>query len=129
MTRAEMMERAKFLKHGEAMVYQFDFSNLAVGEAREVANHGKTAIAKMPPNSVLTLTNVTNAVYDEKFNALAKELVAHNKPYVRAGAVIGVAGWRKIAYWAALVFSGRDNLKLFDDAESAKNWLAGYGKT
>jgi hypothetical protein len=126
MKRTEVMERAGFLRNGETMVFQFDFSNLAVGEAREVVDYGKTIIARMPHNSVLTLTDVHNVVFDDKFNALAKELVVHNKPYVKAGAVIGVTGWRKVAYWASLVFSGRDNLKLFDDAAEAKSWLTAY---
>ena len=65
-------------------------------------------------------------VYDDTFNALAKELTAHNKGHVRAGAVVGVSGWRKLAFWAALKFSGRDNLKLFDTSEDAKAWLVGY---
>lgn len=129
MKRTEIMERAKFIKHGAKMIFQFDFSNLAITDAREVAEYGKGVIGKMPKNSVLTLTYVTNVVYDNEFNAVAKDLVAHNKPYVLAGAVVGVVGWRKVAYWAALVFSGRDNLKLFDGGEDAKEWLGRYGAT
>jgi hypothetical protein len=124
----EIMDRAKFLWYGYTMIFQFDFSDLPYQEAREVAEYGKTIIAKMPKNYVLTLTNVTNVMYDDKFNQLAEELAAHNKPYVLAGAVIGVPGWREIVYRAALLFSGRDNLKLFSQVESAKAWLAGYGE-
>ena len=126
MKRIEVMNRAKFIKQGEKMIFLFDFSGLAVDDGREVSEYGKGVIARMPKNSVLTLTDVTNVVYDDTFNALAKELTAHNKGHVRAGAVVGVSGWRKLAFWAALKFSGRDNLKLFATVEDAKGWLVGY---
>lgn len=128
MKTTEIMDRAKFLWYGYTMIFQFDFSNLAYEDACEVVEYGKTIIAKMPKNYVLTLTNVTNMTHDDKFDELAMKLVAHNKPYVLAGAVIGVSGWREIVYRAALLFSGRDNLKLFSQVESAKAWLAGYGE-
>lgn len=127
MKRIEVMDRAKFIRHGAKMIFQFDFSGLVVEDAREVAEYGKGIIGRMPKNSVLTLTDVTNAIYDDAFNAVAKDLLACNKPYVLAGAVVGVTGWRRVAYWAALLFSGRDNLKLFDTADAAKDWLVGYG--
>lgn len=126
MKRIEVMERAKFIRHGAKMVLQLDFSGLCLADAREVAEYGKTVIGKMPKNSVLTLTNVTNVVYDTEFNTVAKELMACNKPYVLAGAVVGVTGWRRVAYWTGLVFSGRNNLKMFDTIDDAKEWLVGY---
>ena len=123
MKRSEMMERAKFYRHGSKMVYHFDFSGLNAEEAHDVAHYGKSVIAKMPQRSLLTLTDVTNVNYDEKFSAISKDLVQHNKPFVLAGAVVGVTGWRKLAFWAALKFTGRNNLRLFDSTEEASEWL------
>ncbi len=127
MKRAEIMERARFVRHGERMIFRFDLSGLAYEDGREVCDYGKGIIGRMPKNSVLTLTDVTDVAYDDGFSALAKELTAHNKLHVRAGAVVGVSGWRKLAFWAALTFSGRDNLRLFDRTGDALAWLAGCG--
>jgi len=128
MDNRELLDRAKFLLHGDTMIYSLDFSNLAFEDARAVVEQGKKTIGKMPKRSILTLTNVENIAQDAQFNALAAELTSHNKPYVMAGAVVGVSGWRKIAYLAALMFSGRDNLKLFNGIEEAKVWLSKYDK-
>jgi hypothetical protein len=82
----------------------------------------------MPLNSALTMVNAAEVQYDDAFNGLSKDLAAYNKPYVLAGAVIGVEGWRKLVYWATTKLTGRDNLKLFGAAEveAAKDWLVSY---
>ncbi len=54
---------------------------------------------------------------------MLKEFLHHNESHVKAGAVLGVTGFMKIAYRVALRASGRDNIKLFDDADDAKDWL------
>ena len=52
-----------------------------------------------------------------------KQFTAHNKPYVKAGAVVGVTGLKRIIFSAVVTFSRR-NLEAFDDVEQAKHWLA-----
>ncbi len=126
MKRSEMMDRAKFYRHGSKMIYHFDFSGLNAEDAHDVAQYGKGVIARMPEGSLLTLTDVTDVNYDERFSAISRDLVQHNKPYVVAGAVVGVTGWRKLAFWAALKFTGRTNLRLFDSVGEASEWLKTY---
>jgi hypothetical protein len=126
MKTSEMMNRAKFLKHRDKMILNFDFSGLEVDDARQVCEYVKGVISKMPEGTVLTLVNVENVKYDQEFNDLSGDLARHNKPYVLAGAVLGVSGWRKLLFWTTTKLTGRDNLKLFDDAETAKEWLVNY---
>ena len=118
-----MMSRARFVRHKDKMLLQMDFSDLDIDDARQVCAYVKGVISRMPKKSVLTLVNVTNVQYDEAFRALSDDLAEHNKPYVQAGAVIGVEGWKRLLFWATTKLTGRDNLRLFADAEKAKEWL------
>jgi hypothetical protein len=127
MKTSEVMQRAKFVKHGDKMILFFNFADLAIEDARQVSNYAKGLISRMPKGTVLTLTDVTNVKYDADFRELSGELVEHNKPFVLAGAVVGVDGWQKMVFWAVTKFTGRSNLKLFAEAESAKDWLCSYG--
>jgi len=83
-------------------------------------------ICRMPKGSVLTLVDVHDLKYDSAFKEISNDLAAHNKPYVLAGAVVGVEGWKKLIFWATTKFVGRNNLKAFDDVEEAKEWLVNY---
>lgn len=123
MKTSEMMNRAKFIKHREKMILNFDFSDLDIDDARQVCAYVKGVISRMPERSVLTLVNVANVKYDAAFRELSGDLAEHNKPYVRAGAVVGVDGWKKLLFWATEKMTGRSNLKLFADAGQAKDWL------
>ncbi len=125
MKKSEIMSRARFVKHRDKMILTFDFSGLDIEGAREVCAYVKGMISRMPKGSVLTLVDVTDVKYDAEFRELSGELVEHNKPYVWAGAVVGIDGWKKLLFWATEKLTGRKNLRLFDDAEQAKEWLVG----
>ncbi len=126
MKTTEMMSRAKFIKHRDKMIMNLDFSGLGIDDARQLSSYAKGVIGRMPQGSVLTLVDVTDVKYDEAFRALSGDLAEHNKPYVLAGGVVGVEGWRKLLFWATTKLTGRTNLRLFDDGEQAKEWLVGY---
>jgi hypothetical protein len=51
-----------------------------------------------------------------------KEFTTFNKPYVKAGAVLGASGLLKFEFDIVTKFSGRI-LARFDNPEEAKNWL------
>jgi hypothetical protein len=126
MKRSVLMERVRFVPHGNKRILRFDFSGLGVGEAHEIMAYGSSLIAKMPGRSVLTLTNITGAHYDREVTEALKGFTRHNKPYVIAGAVVGVEGLKRFVFQAVTTVTGRTNLKLFGDEASAKDWLAGH---
>ena len=85
----------------------------------------EAVIAARPESSVLTLTNVEGAHYTREVSDRIKEYVAHNKPYVKAGAVVGLDGLKTVIFNFVNRVTGR-SLKAIDDLEAAKNWLAQY---
>jgi hypothetical protein len=117
------MERTRFVEHRGQRILLFDYAGLADSAAalREI-EAGKALVARQPPGSLLTLVCVAGARFDSEVIEALKDLAAHNKPYVRAGAVVGMSGVHRIVYEAVMMFSRRA-LRAYDDAEQAKDWL------
>jgi hypothetical protein len=91
-------------------------------EILKVVEAAKEMIRGNPPNSALTLTNFDGMFFNKEILDLMIRYVAENKPYVKASAIVGAGGLRKIAVNSAEKFSMRD-LQLFDSEPDALNWL------
>ena len=100
-----------------------DFSNSGKAEFMSIIGQARRMIDGQPPRSVYTLTLVENAHYDREVAEALREYVALNKPYVRAGAVVGLNDLKKIVFNFLNRVTGRA-LKAFEDVESARAWLA-----
>ena len=100
-----------------------DYSDvLDTDEALAEIERTKAIIAQHPPESLRTLTYVAGSRYTAPVIEAMKDLVAHNRPYVKAAAVVGMNTLHRIIYRAVIAFSRR-NIQVFDDLESAKDWL------
>jgi hypothetical protein len=117
-------ERVKFIKHQEKEILLLDFSNSTADEVLKIIEQAKRVISSRPQQSLLTLTDVTNARFNADVSEQMKAFTVHNKPYVRAGAVVGITGLKRIIFSAVVAFSQR-KLESFDDREEAKQWLVG----
>lgn len=117
------MERIKFIRRNGKEILLLDFSNCHIKDWMPAIEEAKKIIKTRPENSLLTLTDVTNALFNEEISQKMKEFTAHNKPYVKAAAVVGITGLKKIIFDAVLLFSKR-KLHTFDTIEQAKDWLA-----
>ena len=116
------MERVRFIQYGGKDILLVDFSDCKPDEAHLIIDKAKALICTRPEQSLLTLTDVTNFRFDEKISDRMKEYAAHNKPFVKAAAVVGIAGLKKIMFQAVMVFSKR-KLHAFDTVDQAKTWL------
>ena len=116
------MARVEFIKHNGKEILFLDFSNCKPGDVFVIIEEAKRTIRTRPENTVLTLTDVTNMRFDEQVSEQMKSFTAHNKPYVKAAAVVGVEGIKKIVLNAVMLFSKR-KFHTFDNRESAKAWL------
>ena len=116
------MKRVQVIDYKGKEIIYLDFSNCNVSEVFLVIQMAKTIIRVQPHNSVLTLTNVTGTKYNREVIQAMKEFANRNKPFVKAGAVIGIDGLKRVVYDAITRFSER-NLPAFDDIEKAKDWL------
>ena len=117
------MADSGFIDYDGKKIYSIDCTNSGVGSIKETVERAQKDIASEPASSVLTMTNVEGVDITPELSNLMKSLANHNKPYVKAGAVLGVSGLKKITFNAVLMFSGRRNLHLFGSDTEAKEWL------
>jgi len=117
------MERIRFIQHKGTEILYLDFSGCQAAEVFPLIAQAKTVIASRPPLSLLTLTDVTDTQQNDAVNQQMKIYTAHNKPYVKAAAVVGVEGFKKILLDTIVRISKRQ-IHPFDTIEQAKDWLA-----
>jgi hypothetical protein len=117
------MERVQFIDHKGKKLLHLNFANCTPDEILSTIELAKPTIRAQAPQSVRTLTDVTNAGFNSKVSEALKEFVIHNKPYVVAAGVVGVTGLKQVIYNAVMKLSGR-KLTAFDTMTEAKDWLA-----
>ena len=115
--------RTRMIEHRGQPILLLDYSDvLDTPEALRLIEETKGIIAQYPQNSLLTLTYVRGSRYTAPVIEAMKDLVAHNKPYVRAAALVGMNTLHRIIYRAVVAFSRR-NIQVFENLEDAKDWL------
>lgn len=118
------MERTHFIEHRGRRILVLDYSGIRdAAEALREIQRSREVVARQPPGSVLVLTHVKDARYNTEVVQALKALVEHNRPYVKASAVVGLGGIQRAVYQTILLFSKRV-MKTFDEMEAAKDWLA-----
>ncbi len=119
------MDNIKTIVHQGKSILYADFTNVSMytkKELHELIDSAKTQIAKYPANSILILTNVTGMHFDQEIINMFMDYTAHNKPYIKASAVIGIAGLLKVGLSGVMHNSLRD-IHSFDTETEALNWL------
>ena len=116
------MNRIRFMQAGGKDILFLDFSGHTVGALMSAIAEAEKLIKTRPEHSLLVLTDVTNARFDDQVSARIKEFTKRNKPYVKASAVVGVSGIKRIILDAVMLFSGR-TIHACDTLEQAKEWL------
>lgn len=118
------MERTHFIEHRGVRILLLDFSHVMNEElALATIAQARSVVAEQAPNSLLTLTNVEGSHFDSRVVSALRELVEHNRPFVRAGAVVGLSGLMKVVFSTLVHLTGR-NIRAFDELEEAKDYLA-----
>lgn len=118
------MSRVNFIEHHGVDILYIDWSGAAAWEIREAMHEARRVISSQPRASVRTLTNVQDVQLDNAAAEMLREYMAANKPYVLAGAVVGLNDLKMIAFNLFNRVTGR-NLRAMDNVEDAKDWLAG----
>ena len=119
-------ERARFVEHRGKRLLLLDYTGMgsSMDEVHEVIAKTRQVISREPPASVLTVTDVRGSRINPANVRAMQELVRHNTPYVRWGAVVvGLSGVALTAFRAVQAVSRRRNLRAFNDLDEAKDWL------
>ena len=118
------MDRVRFIDHQGRKILLFDFSNIwSVAEGAKAIDAAREYVAKLPKQGdLLTLVDVKESAFDDRVVNKLKELGAHNRPWVLAGAVVGMSTMQKIMFRIINSFNGR-KLAAFNTREQAQEWL------
>ena len=118
-----MQQRVKSITHQGKEILAIDLSHASPEDFLAVIREARRVIAAKPLGSVRTLTNVTGVRYRRDVWEPLREFVQHNKPYVRAGAVVGLDALKTIMFNFINKITGR-SLRAMDDEATALDWLA-----
>jgi hypothetical protein len=116
------MAQVQVILHKGVKIVSLDFSGCKATDLPPIVDEAKKVIASQPLGSALVVTNVTDTEMNKDVSRLMKDLTTHNKPFVKASAVVGVDGLKKIVFNGVQTVSGR-RLSSFDTLEQAKAWL------
>lgn len=119
------MARITEVYHKGKIIYRMDFSNVNTAvEIQSIITEAAKHIRSKPANSLLTLTNIQNMHFSSEIKELFNQFMKGNKPYVKAGTVVGLNPLQSMLYNSLVKLTGRD-IKSFSSEAEAKDWLAG----
>ena len=115
---------AHLLCHEGRQILLFDFSGLSDWAAAEpIVAQAKMLVQGQPEKSLLTLTDVSGATSTSEIAQGLYQFAKHNKPYVRAAAVVGAAGDEERVFLLVRNLAQRKELEAFESHAAAMAWL------
>jgi len=118
----QVAARVKFIEYKGKRVLFIDYAGCDIAMLKAVSEEMHRVISQEPPNSVLTLNDVTDTSFDSESVAVLKSKVAANAPYVKRAAVIGISGLQQLIYEGIQKFSER-KIPSFNKRQDALEYL------
>ncbi len=117
------MEKIYFTTYKNKKILIEDFSNMKFGpDFFAQLKQAQGIIASQPQNSVLACFDTTGVLFNSDVLKAMKDFTRANTSYIKAAAVVGVAGLLKLAMATLSKFAGRD-FYAFNTREEAMEWL------
>jgi hypothetical protein len=118
------MQRTSVIMHKGKSIVVIDLTDEQELEV-SLASFDRAAelITKFPPKSARLVTIVTGARYSTEAAARMKSFSKEVTPYMKGSAAVGIDGMKAVLLRGLIAVTGRD-IRIFPDAESAKDWLA-----
>lgn len=116
--------RVRFVDHAGMRVILLDFSGATPADGLGRIAEARAFVARLQPDgSHYTLTDVRRTHYNKEIIEAIKELTAHNRPFVRAAAVVSDQALHR-ATISMIALVSRRKLATFDSREAALEHLA-----
>ena len=117
-----MKERISFFTHQGKSIMFIDFSHCEPKEVLPLLTQIQMTVSRHERNSLLILTDMTEARFDRSAAQKMKEVLVLDTPYVKRSAWIGIQSVPKTYIDNFRSFSHRQ-LTFFDTREGALEWL------
>lgn len=116
------MQAYQIITHKQKNIILIDLSGGQPDEIIQALRDSQPKIAALPPKSALVLTNVKDTAYNSVISSAIKNFTDQNTPYVKASAVIGADGLRKVLLQTVAALTKRE-IKAFTTQLEAMDWL------
>ena len=124
MTTQSPPQRTRFLDNAGQRIILLDFegiTDIEVGLA--VVAEARAFIGRLKPDgSHFTLTDVTRTTYNRRIVDAFKEMTVHNRPFIKAAAIVSDSSLHRAAISMIAIFSRR-RLEVFGARDEALAWL------
>jgi len=115
------VQAPRFIEQGGKRILHLDLAHASPGQKAASMLLAAELIAGEPPGSVLLLIDVTGAGLSDAVEEAVREFGERTAPHVRARALVGATGLKRLLY--ARLQAARGGQALFDDLEVARAWL------
>ena len=117
-----MPDRISFITHRGKPIMQLDFSHCEAKEILLLLEEIQRTVAQHERDSLLTLADMTGAHIDRDVVTRMKEVLVHDRPYVKRSAWIGAESIPKVYRENVKSFTQRE-YPSFKTREEAMDWL------
>jgi hypothetical protein len=120
-----MSDRLKKISHRGCSILFTDYSNFITFEEWKVLfDAERQLMPKEQLGSVLALAVFTGSRFSASVFSALKELAVHNKPYIKASALVGLSSLQQGVFLKGIERTADRSFGLFDTVDQAKDWLA-----
>ena len=120
-----MSDRLKKITHRGCSILFTDYSNfITFDDWNVLLEEERKLMPSEPLGSVLALAVFTGSRFSARVFSAIKELAVHNKPYIKASALVGLSSLQQGIFLKGIERTADRSFGLFDTVEQAKDWLA-----
>jgi hypothetical protein len=116
------MDRVRFITHKGKQVLFLDYRNATEAQALALVQQRRVVVSEQPKGSLLTVADLTGAVFTKKVVEEIKAATVLDRPFVRRAALVGVETAPKGLIDAVSIFSHREWAQ-FKTMEEALDWV------
>ena len=120
------MTSVQFIPYSDKQILLMDFTNAkTTAEIIQTAEEAKKIVELYQSQSLLALADFSGMKIEKERIKIIKGMAAHNRPYVKFIALVGLGFPRSIVFRWMLRLTGRKNHRVFRKRERAIEWLGG----
>ena len=109
--------------HRGRRIVEIDFDGCVPGTFAPIISEAQRLLAGEPPGSVLALARFENVEFDGGTVAEVQRFARVAMPFLRANALVGVAGVKRLVFDAIRPFF-KVPVELFETVADARDWLS-----
>ena len=120
------MAPAHLIIHNGTKILLMDFTGASTtAEITQMVEEIKKFVEIQRPLSMVALLDLTGTKINRKRIRIIRRMAAHNRPYVRIVAIVGLRFPKSIGFRLTLFLWGIKNHRVFKARDKALEWLMG----